>query len=126
MPLAARVRTSIQAASLVALTAMTHGVLYGRWMIVVAALFMLAGTAVAWRARTLGVGLALAAASAFPAAHLLGIGPSWFWLVGAGGALPFVMSWRPMAFFDRQAAVLFGALAVAAGAAGAFACSALS
>lgn len=117
MPLAARVRASLQAASAVALATMIRSIVFEKWITVLASLLVLIGVGAAWRARTYGVGLALAAASAFPVAHLLGMAPSWFWLVGIAGALPFIMSWRPMAFFDRAAAGLYAVLALAAGAA---------
>ena len=41
--------------------------------------------------------------------------PSWFWGVGYIGALPFALTWKPMAFFDRPAAKLFATLAVFGG-----------
>jgi hypothetical protein len=54
-------------------------------------------------------------AIAFPAAHLLGMAPAWFWLVGLAGALPFALSSRWMASFDKGATVLFAVVAAAAG-----------
>jgi hypothetical protein len=126
MPLAARIRASLAHASVIALATIVRSILFERWSTVLASLLLLIGIGAAWRTRTWGLGVALAAATAFPVAHLLGIGPGWFWFVGVAGALPFFVSWRPMAFFDRRAAVLYAALAVGAGTAGAFACSALS
>ncbi len=125
MPLAARVRASLHAASMVALATMARSILFEKWITVLASLLLLIGVGAAWRARTWGVGLALAAASAFPVAQMLGMAPGWFWLVGVAGALPFLVSWRPMVLFDRSAAVLYAALSVAAGTASAVACSAL-
>lgn len=123
MPLAARVRASLAAASVVALATMIRSIVFEKWITVLASLLLLIGVGAAWRSRSYsvgGLGLALMAASAFPVAQLLGMAPDWFWLVGVAGALPFFMSWRPMAFFDRRATFLYAALALAAGTACAF------
>ncbi len=83
-------------------------------------LIMIGATA-ALRHRTWGVGLALAAASAFPVAWAIGIAPAWFCFVGLAGALPFAHSWRAFVRFDRGAAMLFAALATLGGTLTAFA-----
>ena len=51
----------------------------------------------------------------------LGIAPSWFWMVGLVGAVPFVLPLRPMVRFDVGATALFTAIAGSMGVAGAFA-----
>src|SRR5262249_12999987 len=53
--------------------------------------------------RTRGIGLVLAAASWFPIAWAIGIAPVWFCLVGLVGALPFALTSRALARFDKQA-----------------------
>ena len=115
MSLALRIRTSLVAVVVVALATTARSVLFEKWITVFAALLMIAGAAAALRAKTWGVGLVLAASTAFPAAHLLGMAPGWFWFVGLVGGAPFVLSWRPMARFDHAAALVFAVLALGAG-----------
>lgn len=115
------VRWSLFAVIAVAVPTLVRSVAYGRWATVFAAYVLVFGALAALCARTWGVGLVLATAVAFPAAHLLGMAPAWFWLVGLVGAAPFALSWRPMARFDRGAAILYGVLATGAGVSGALA-----
>lgn len=115
MKLPAKVRLSLVLVLLMAVPMFARCVYYGYWVTVVATGMLSAGALAALRGRTWGVGLTLLAASAFPAAHLLGMAPTWFWAVGYVGALPFVFAWKPMAFFDRPAAKLFAFLAVSGG-----------
>jgi hypothetical protein len=113
LPLA--VRAALCAVLLVSAPLMFRCVTEQKWITVVATLMLAGGAAFALRGRTWGVGLTLLAASAFPAAHLLGMAPPWFWGVGFVGAIPFAVTWKPMAFFDRPAAKLFALLAIAGG-----------
>jgi len=115
MTLTRRFTASLYVAQLVALATIVRSVVFERWVTVLASVLLIVGAQAAARSRTWGVGLALAMAMAFPAAHLLGMAPSWFWLVGVAGALPFALSSRWMASFDRGATVLFAAVATAAG-----------
>lgn len=98
-----------------------RSVLLERWTTVVVAAVLMLGASAALRARTWGVGLVLAAATAFPVAAMLGFAPTWFWLVGLVGALPFALVLRAMLRFDAAATGLFAALAAGAGLVGAFA-----
>jgi hypothetical protein len=115
MTVAERVRASLFLVFAVSFPLFVRCVVHGYWVTVVATGMLVAGALAAFRWRTWGVGLTLLAGSAFPAAHLLGMAPPWFWAIGVVGALPFVLSWRPMAFFDRPAAKLFAVLAVSGG-----------
>jgi hypothetical protein len=76
------------------------------------------GAMAALAERTWGIGLVLAAASALATSAALGVGPSFFYVVAAIGALPFLFTMRPMARFHLGATVLFAVLASVAGAAG--------
>jgi hypothetical protein len=113
-----RVRVSLLAVLAVSSATAARSLALEKWVTVLAAFVMIAGALAALRAKTWGVGVVLAAATAFSAAAALGIAPMWFWLVGAVGALPFLFAWRPMVRFDRGAAVLFAAIAVTLGIAG--------
>ena len=62
----------------------------------------------------------LAIATAFPGAVLLGIAPAWFCVVGIVGAVPFLLTVRPMMRFDRGATALFALLAGGTGIVGAY------
>jgi hypothetical protein len=114
-PLPLAVRASLYAVLAVAVPLTIRCVTFQKWVTVIATLMLSSGALAALRGRTWGVGLTLLAAVAFPAAHLLGMAPTWFWSVGFVGALPFVVTWKPMAFFDRPAAKLFALLAVIGG-----------
>ncbi len=93
----------------------------GRWAASFAAATLALGATAALCERTWGVGLMLAAASAFLAATVLGIGTPFFLVVAAVGLLPFLFTVKHMARFHRGATVLFAALAGALGLAGALA-----
>ena len=69
----------------------------------------------AQRGRTWGIGLALATAVSFPVAFAIGIAPAWFCLVGVAGALPFALTARPLARFDKGATALLAILAATGG-----------
>lgn len=98
-----------------------RSIAYDRWITVLASLFLIGGAMAAQRGRTWGVGLAFASAVAFPVAFAIGIAPAWFCLVGLAGAMPFALTWRPFARFDRGAAALLAAITATAGAAAAIA-----
>lgn len=115
MKLADRVQASLFAVVFVALPLIMRCVVYERWVTLFGALMLVVGALAAIRWRTWGVGLVLCAGTAFPTAHLLGMAPAWFWGVGVAAALPFALSWRPMAFFDRSAAALYAVVAVGGG-----------
>ncbi|MDB4940826.1 MAG: hypothetical protein JWP97_360 [Labilithrix sp.] len=104
---------------IVGVLTLLRSVALDRWVTVLASLVLLAGATAARRNRSWGVLLALAAASAFPVAFLIGIAPPWFMLVGLVGARPFLLSSRAFARFDKGAAALLAGLAVSFGAAGA-------
>lgn len=109
------VRASLYAVLVMCVPLMIRCVTERVWVTVIATTMLAAGAVAALRHRTWGVGLTLLVASAFPAAHLLGMAPTWFWGVGFVGAIPFVVTWKPMAFFDRPAAKLFAILAIGGG-----------
>lgn len=101
----------------------------GRWVTAAAAAVLAFGASAALCARTWGVGLMLAAATSFFVAGALGMapgraGPSFFYLVAAVGALPFLFTMKHMARFHLGATVLFAALAGAIGTAASLAWSA--
>ena len=122
MKLADRVQASFFAILVVALPLVLRCVIYERWITLFAAVALILGALAGFRWRTWSVGITLLAGTAFPAAHLLGMAPAWFWGVGFVSALPFALSWKPMAFFDRSAATLFAFLAVSGGITCALAC----
>lgn len=114
-PLPVSVRLSLYAVLLVAAPLMARCIVHQVWVTVIATSMLAGGALAALRRRTWGIGLTLLAASAFPAAHLLGMAPNWFWGVGLVGAIPAAFTWKPMAFFDRPAAKLFVTLAILGG-----------
>ena len=87
----------------------------GRIVTATAAAALAFGATAALCERTWGVGLMLAAATAFFVAGALGMGPASFYVVAAVGALPFVFTMKYMARFHLGATVLFAALAGALG-----------
>lgn len=118
---ARRLQLSLAAAQLVAVATLLRSVAYDRWITVVASLLLLGGATAARGGRAWGVALAFASAVAFPVAWAIGIAPAWFCGVGVVGALPFVLTSRAFARFDRGATALLAGIAVALGAAGALA-----
>jgi len=117
--LPSRVRQSLQLAQVVAAATLVRSVAYERWITVLVAALLLFGAAAAQRGKTWGVGVSLAAASAYLGAWWLGIAPAWFCLVAMTAALPFAVTWRPLARFDGVATAIVAASAAAAGALGA-------
>jgi hypothetical protein len=115
MKLPAKVQVSLILVLLMAVPMFARCVSHGYWVTVVATGMLVAGALASLAGRTWGVGLTLLAGSAFPAAYFLGMAPPIFLGVGYVGALPFVLTWKPMAFFDRPAAKLFATLAIAGG-----------
>ena len=111
---------SLGAVHAVAFATLARSVLFERWTTVVATIVLMIGANAALRSRTWGVGLVLAVATAFPGAVLLGIAPAWFWVVGIVGAVPFLLTVRPMMRFDRGATALFALLAGGTGIATAY------
>jgi hypothetical protein len=105
----------------VGLATLLRSIAYDRWITVLASLFLVGGALAAQRGRTWGVAMSFAAAVSFPVAFAIGIAPPWFCLVGLAGMLPFALTWRPLARFDKGAAAVLAASAVAAGAATAMA-----
>ena len=79
----------------------------GRFVTASAACGLLLGAIAGMRGRTWGVGLLLASASAFFVSGVLGMGPPFFFLVAALGALPFALTAKYMARFDLGATILF-------------------
>jgi len=116
-----RLQRSLVAAQLVGAATLLRSVAYDRWITVLAAVLLIVGATAARRGRSWGVGLALAAAAAFPVAWAIGIAPPWFCLVGIVGALPFAIASRAFARFDKGATALLAFLAASAGAIGAIA-----
>jgi hypothetical protein len=116
-----RVRLALLVAQLVGVATLLRSIAYDRWITVLASLVLIGGAAAAQRGRTWGIGLAFAAAMAFPVAFAIGIAPAWFCLVGLAGAWPFALTARPFARFDKGATMLLAAIAASAGAAGAIA-----
>jgi hypothetical protein len=116
-----RLRLSLVALQLVSAATLLRSIAYDRWITVLASVLMMVGATAALRGRSWGIALGLAAAAAFPVAFAIGIAPAWFCLVGAAGALPFVLASRAFARFDKTATVLLAALAGSAGALGAVA-----
>jgi len=104
-------RAPLRIAQIVTLATLVRSVVFDRWITVSIALVLLGGIFAAKRGRTWGVGLALAAAVAFPVMFLLGMAPGWFCLVGVAGALPFLASLPAFLRFDKQATALLALLA---------------
>jgi hypothetical protein len=112
---------SLVVAQAVAVMTLLRSIAYDRWITVVAALLLIAGAMAAQRGRTWGIGLAFAAAVAFPVAFAIGIAPPWFCLVGLAGAWPFALTARPFARFDKGATIMLAAVAATVGTAAAVA-----
>ena len=112
-----RVQLSLLVLQLVSAATLLRSIAYDRWITVLASVLLIVGALAAQRGRTWGVGLALATAAAFPVAFAIGIAPAWFCLVGIAGALPFALTLRPFARFDKGATALFAVLAGVGGAA---------
>jgi hypothetical protein len=87
----------------------------GRFATALAASGLAFGATAALCLRTWGIGLVLATSSAFFVAGALGMGPPFFYVVGAIGALPFLFTAKYMARFHVGATVLFALLAGAIG-----------
>ena len=100
---------------------LVRSIAFDRWITVLAAVLLLVGVMGARRDRVWGVALAYAAAVAFPVAWAIGIAPAWFVLVGAIGALPFVLASRAMVRFDARATGVLAMLGAVLGASGAIA-----
>lgn len=83
----------------------------GRFVTAAAAAGLALGATSGMARRTWGVGLMLAATSSFFVAGALGMGPPFFFLVAAIGALPFLLTVRYMARFDIGATILFAVIA---------------
>jgi hypothetical protein len=98
----------------------------GRWAAALAATALALGSTAALCERTWGVGLMLAAASAFFVAAVLGMGPPFFLAVAAIGAVPFLFTMKYMARFHLGATTLFAGLSGAVGLASALAWSELA
>lgn len=120
-PLPRQVTLSLLTVQAVAAATLLRSLLFERWTTVVASIALIVGARAALRARTWGIGVVLATATAFPVAVLLGIAPACFVVVGVVGFVPFVQTVRPMARFDRGATALFTAVAGFSGVAGAYA-----
>ncbi|MDB5218702.1 MAG: hypothetical protein JWO86_6629 [Myxococcaceae bacterium] len=116
-----RLRLSLVAAQVVGVLTLLRSIAFDRWITVLASLFLIGGAMAAQRGRTWGIPMALAAAVAFPVAFAIGIAPPWFCLVGIAGALPFAISARPFARFDKGATMLLAAITTTLGAAAAIA-----
>lgn len=115
------VRLSILLVQLVSIATLMRSVAFERWITVVASLVLLLGAYAAKRNRAWGVALMFAQAAAFPVAFMIGIAPAWFCLVGAVGAIPFLLAAPGFARLDRGAARLLATLAIAGGSLGAIA-----
>lgn len=115
MKLPHQLRVSFFVAQLVATATLLRSIALDRWITVLASLLILGGTLAASRGRTWGLGLAFAAAVAFPASVFIGIAPLWFGLVGWAGAWPFLLSYRALARFDRSAATALTTVAALGG-----------
>jgi hypothetical protein len=110
-----RLRLSLVVAQAVAIMTLLRSIAYDRWITVLASLLLIGGAMAAQRGRTWGIGLAFAAAVAFPVAFAIGIAPPWFCLVGLAGAWPFALTARPFARFDKGATMMLAAIAATVG-----------
>jgi hypothetical protein len=110
-----RLRVSLVVAQAVAVMTLLRSIAYDRWITVLASLLLIGGAMAAQRGRTWGIGLAFAAAVAFPVAFAIGIAPPWFCLVGLAGAWPFALTARPFARFDKGATMMLAAVAATVG-----------
>jgi hypothetical protein len=108
---------ALLAVHVVSAATLLRSIAYDRWITVLASVLLILGAAAAQRGRTWGIGLAFATAVAFPVAFAIGIAPAWFCLVGLVGALPFALTLRPFARFDKGATALLAVLAATGGAA---------
>lgn len=88
---------------------------FGKYVTATGAAIMAFGATAAMCRRTWGVGVMLACAVSYAAAGALGMGPSFFFLVAAIGASPFLFTVKYMARFDVGATLLFTAIAAALG-----------
>jgi hypothetical protein len=116
-----RLQLALHFAELVGVATLLRSVAYDRWITVLASVLLVVGAIAAQRGRAWGVGLAFGSAVAFPVAWAIGIAPLWFVLVGIFGALPFALTFRSFARFDKGATALLTFLAAAAGTLGAVA-----
>lgn len=114
-------RVSLLVAQLIGGATLIRSIAFDRWITVLASLLLLVGATAAQRGRAWGVGLALASAAAFPVAFAIGIAPVWFCVVGVAGALPFALTSRAFARFDKTATTMLATIGIATGAAGAIA-----
>jgi hypothetical protein len=119
MVLPYRVQVSLLVAQVLAAATLLRSIAYDRWVTVLAAALIVAGTMAAQRGRTWGVVLAFAVSAWFPVAFFIGIAPVWFLAIGLAAAWPFMQLWRSFARFDRGATTTLAALATAVGVAGA-------
>lgn len=116
-----RFQLSLVVLQLVGLATLLRSIAFDRWITVLASVLLLVGASAAHRGRSWGVALSFAAAVAFPVAWAIGIAPPWFCLVGVAGAMPFALTSKAFARFDKGAATLLTVLAASAGAIGAIA-----
>jgi hypothetical protein len=119
MVLPYRVQVSLLVAQVLAGATLLRSIAYDRWVTVLAAVLLIAGTMAAQRGRTWGVVLAFAVASWFPVAFFIGIAPVWFLALGVAGAWPFMQLWRSFTRFDRGATTMLAAMASVLGVVGA-------
>jgi hypothetical protein len=110
-----RVRASLFALQAIAAATLLRSIAYDRWITVLASVLLIIGAMAAQRGRAWGIGLTFATAVAFPVAFAIGIAPAWFCLVGLAGALPFALTLRPFARFDKGATALLAVLTAAGG-----------
>lgn len=112
-----RLKLSLIALQVVSAATLLRSIAYDRWITVLASVLLIVGAMAAQRGRSWGIGLAFAAAVSFPVAFAIGIAPAWFCLVGLAGALPFALTLRPFARFDKSATALLALLTATGGAA---------
>lgn len=113
--LSRRVSHALLGAQLIGALTLLRSIAFDRWITVLVSVLLIVGAMAAQRGRTWGIALAFATAVWFPVAFAIGIAPAWFCLVGLLGALPFALTFRPFARFDKGATTLLTALAVTAG-----------
>ena len=110
-----RLDLSLIAVQFVGLATLVRSVMFDRWITVLAAALLLIGATAGRSGKSWGVALTLGAAAAFPVAFLIGIAPAWFCLVGAFGALPFLLASRSFAKLDKGATATLAAAALGVG-----------